>query len=76
MDEIMKLTISNKERGFLINCIMRAASDCTLSDPRYNKRWNPESGVKYEGLSKMEVIDLTRKLLADNDDLEELLGYL
>lgn len=76
MNETFRPTLTDKERGFLITCIMTAASEYSTGAPRYNEKYNPSSGVKYEGLSKIEVIDLTRKLLADNDDLEELLGYL
>lgn len=75
--EGIECELSEKEKGFLITCIMSAASEKFTSFPRYNKKFSPETGIKYEGISsKTEIIDLIKKLGGDEDDLNELFFYL
>lgn len=72
--EIISLT--NREKGFLITCLMTAASESFRCSPRFNTKRDPESGIKYDGIPKSEIIKLLEKLGGDEDDLEELLGHM
>lgn len=67
---------SNEEKGFLITCIMLAASETFYCFPRHNKKYCSESGVKYGTLTKIQIVDLLRKLGGDDDDFDELFAYL
>ncbi len=67
----MEDKLSEKEKGFIITSIMMATKEGFYNFPRYNELYEPESGIKYDNLTKAEIIDLLRKIGADEEDLEE-----
>lgn len=73
--EISKDGLSKVEKGFLITCIMYAASEYFCCFPRFNEKYNSQSGIKYSSLCRSDIFDLVRKLGGDEDDLEELCCY-
>lgn len=72
-DETNMNILTNEEKGFLINCIMSAASEPFTSCIRFNNKYDSNSGIKYNTIPKSKIIKLLEKLGGDEDDLEELL---
>lgn len=70
--------LSEKEKGFLITCILTAANEDFRYSPRFYKMYSSDSEIKLflqrhqnDILNRTEVIDLIRKLGGDKDDLQE-----
>ncbi len=71
-----KILLTNEERGFLITCIMSAASELFQNFPRYKEQYKEESGIKYIKLSNEKIVELLHRLGGDYDDTYELFHYL
>lgn len=70
------MNMTDEEKGFLITCLITAASESFNYSPRFNKKYEPNSGIKYDKLPTSKIINLLEKLGGDEDDLEELLEYM